>query len=80
VASADRQGKLVERPAETFEQKCAADGVISQQSHASFSAGEPQDGDLVLGRLTVTGHDELHTAGVSSSQVAFATKASVESP
>ena len=48
-----------ERPAETFEQERAARGIVSQQSHASFPAGEPQDGDLVLGRVTATGHDQL---------------------
>jgi hypothetical protein len=59
VAPADRQCKFVERPAETFEQECAAHGVVSQQSHASFTAGESQNGDLVLGRVAATGHDEL---------------------
>ena len=59
MASADRQCKLVERTAETFEQERAAHGIVSQQSHASFPACESQDGDLVLGRVTATRHDEL---------------------
>ena len=79
MPSADRQRKLVERPAETFEQECAAYGVISQQSHASFPAGESQDGDLVLGRVTAAGHDELQHGRAPSAQVASATNASVES-
>ena len=63
VPCADRQRKLVERPAETFEQECAAHRVVSQQSHASFPAGESQYGDLVLGRVTATGHDQLQHGG-----------------
>src|SRR5215212_230032 len=35
VASADGQSKFEERPAETFEQECAARGVIAQQSDAT---------------------------------------------
>jgi hypothetical protein len=49
----------VERPAEAFEQECAALCVLSQQSRTSFATGESQDRDLVLGGITATGHDEL---------------------
>jgi hypothetical protein len=49
----------VERPAETFEQERAAHGVLSQQSRASLAIGESEDRDLVLRRVTATGHDEL---------------------
>jgi hypothetical protein len=59
VPSADRQSKLVERPAETFEQECTARRVLSQQPRTPFAIGEPQDRDLVLCGITVTGDDEL---------------------
>ena len=59
VPSANRQPEPVQRPAETLEQECAASGVVAEQPHASPAVGEPQDRDLVLGRVAATRHEQF---------------------